>query len=68
MKKDDLFIICAVFIVILLFGYINVNHTRPFGIDKASAKFLRGILDQYFAKLTGFTIPKVKQEDDVEEL
>ena len=64
MKKDELFMACAIIIVILLFGYANVDHARPLAIDKTSARFLRGILDQYFTRIAGFSIPTLVEEKE----
>ncbi len=54
MRKDELMIGCVVLLVIIVFGGIlHVDNPRSFGLDADTAKFLRGILAEYFTRIAG---------------
>ena len=53
MKKDELMIGCMVLLVLLVFGILHADYPRSFGLDKDTAKFLRGILAEYFTRIAG---------------
>jgi hypothetical protein len=52
MRKDEL-MICLVVIVFIILLF-NADHSGSFGINEKTAKFIRSILNEYFARITGF--------------
>ena len=61
MRKDELLIVCCVLLAVLFFSH--AINGRPFSLDSDTAKFIRGILDQYFTRLVvAVVVEGVKRE------
>mgnify|MGYP003481472830 CR=1 FL=1 len=60
MRKDELVVVFAIIIAVLVFT--NVNNPGSFGFNEKTAEFLRSIFVEFF---TGFVKPAAAAQTDL---